>query len=88
MERCLVKISLIACCALIGTHALAQSSGKAPAQAAKTQTVAANVKGAKPAIALATITAAGSVILLADGIVANAALAQIQPPADGFMYER
>ena len=54
----------------------------------KTKTAAANVKTAKPAAALATITAAGSVIVLADGIVANATLAQIQPPADGFVYER
>lgn len=34
-----------------------------------------------------TITAAGSVIVLADGIVANAASAQILPPAPGFVYE-
>ncbi len=38
--------------------------------------------------ALRTITAAGSVIVLADGIVANASMAQIPPPAPGFVYER
>ena len=100
MKRCLVKMSLISCGALMATHAFAQSfaqprsattttaASKAVVDAPKTQTVAANVKAAKPAVALATITAAGSVIVLADGIVANATLAQIQPPADGFVYER
>ena len=37
---------------------------------------------------LRTIVAAGSVIILADGIVANASMAQIQAPAPGFVYER
>ena len=36
----------------------------------------------------AMFTAAGSVIILADGKVAHATLAQIQPPAPGFVYER
>jgi hypothetical protein len=35
-----------------------------------------------------TIAAAGSLIVLRDGVVANANLAQIQPPAPGFVYER
>jgi hypothetical protein len=82
-------MAVISCCALTGTHAFAQSASKAPAvDAPKMQTAAASVKGAKPTVALATITAAGSVIVLADGIVANATLAQIQAPADGFVYER
>ena len=34
------------------------------------------------------VTAAGSVIILADGIVANAAFAQVLPPTHGFAYER
>jgi hypothetical protein len=34
------------------------------------------------------VTAAGSVIILADGKVVHATLAQIQPPAPGFVYER
>jgi len=82
----------------MATHAFAQSSaqphratttaaGKAPVDGPKAQAVAANVKAAKPTLG-ATVTAAGSVIVLADGIVANATLAQIQPPADGFVYER
>lgn len=57
---------------------------KAPAAAPKTLTVAANVQAATPT----TVTAAGSVIVLSDGIVANATMAQIQPPAPGFVYER
>jgi hypothetical protein len=99
VKRCLVKTSMIACCAVMATHAFAQSSaqprnaaaasGKAPADAPKTQTAAASAKAAKPTVAAAAaVTAAGSVIVLADGIVANAALAQFQPPADGFVYER
>ena len=35
-----------------------------------------------------SIAAAGSVIVLADGIVANATIAQILPPAPGFVYDR
>jgi hypothetical protein len=89
VNRCSIKMSVLSCCALIGTHAFAQSASKAPVvDAPKMQTAAASVKGAKPSVALATITAAGSVIVLADGIVANAALAQMQAPADGFVYER
>lgn len=88
MKRSLVKLSLVSCCALGVTHAVAQSAIKAPVDAPKTQTAAASVKADKPVVAMATFTAAGSVIVLADGIVANAALAQIQAPADGFVYER
>lgn len=72
----------------MGKHAFAQSASKAPVDVQKMQTAAASVKAAKPVVAMTTITAAGSVIVLADGIVANAALAQIQPPANGFVYER
>jgi hypothetical protein len=89
VKRCLVKTSLIACCALAATHASAQSSARPDSviEKAKTQTAAANVRTARSPL-VATVTAAGSVIVLADGIVANAILAQIQPPADGFVYER
>ena len=59
----------------------------APAVAPKKLTVAANAKAATPTSAM-MITAAGSVIILSDGIVANATMAQIQPPAPGFVYER
>jgi hypothetical protein len=49
-----------------------------------------DLKGTAPAAArdLQRVTAAGSVIVLADGIVANARMAQVQPPAPGFVYER
>ena len=59
----------------------------APTTAPKKLTVATNVKAATPTSAM-MITAAGSVIILSDGIVANATMAQIQPPAPGFVYER
>lgn len=35
-----------------------------------------------------TVHAAGSVLLLADGIVADARIAPLAPPAPGFVYER
>jgi hypothetical protein len=60
---------------------------KAPAPAPKQLTAASNAKAATLASAT-TVTAAGSVIILLDGIVANATLAQIQSPAPGFVYER
>lgn len=82
----------------MATHASAQSAA-APSAAAtttavepatpasKTLTVAANAKAVAPSSATKA-TAAGSVIMLADGIVANARVAQIQSPAPGFVYER
>lgn len=87
MKRCLVKLSLISSCALLATHAPAQSSADAAKPAPKTLTAAASVKAALPASAT-IITAAGSVIVLADGMVANARMALVQPPAAGFVYER
>ena len=98
MKPGLVKMSLILCTALMAPHAIAQSptqphaaaksaATKAPAHSPKTQTAAISGKAANTAV-VATVTAAGSVIVLADGIVAHATLAQIQPPADGFVYER
>ena len=82
----------------MAAHAAAQSSAPPSAAAAstaveaatpasKTLTAAANAKTTAPASAT-KVTAAGSVIMLADGIVANARVAQIQPPAPGFVYER
>lgn len=58
----------------------------APASAPKPVAVAANARAASPSVT--RVTAAGSVIVLADGIVANATIAQILPPAPGFVYER
>jgi hypothetical protein len=97
VKRRLAPLTLIAACALVATHASAQSPApqtrkaapaaqtvKAAAKAPKTLTAAAPASVVAPV----TVTAAGSVILLADGIVANAATAQIAPPAEGFVYER
>jgi hypothetical protein len=91
----LVKLSLISSCALIGAAVFAQTSSppgigvkpkaKTQANKPKTLTAAANIKG--PSVAT-TVVAAGSVIILADGIVANAHVAPVEPPADGFVYER
>jgi len=98
VKPCLVKLSLISSCALMVMPAFAQSSAqprsaaettpaKARASAPKALNVAANVKATTLASAT-TVAAAGSVIILSDGIVANATMAQIQPPAPGFVYER
>ena len=89
MKPSLVEMSLISCCALMGTPVFAESAAqpRGATEMSKTQTAAANVETAKP-LPATTTTAAGSVIVLADGIVANAVVAQIQPPADGFVYER
>jgi hypothetical protein len=74
--------------------AAATTTATAPAAAPTTPSAqpprpqAANTRGA-PAASSTTVTAAGSVIvILADGIVANATIAQIRPPAPGFVYER
>lgn len=97
MKSSIVRIALLACGALLATHAVAQTpanqprrvaplGAKAPAvQPTKTMTAAVIMKAA--AVAPVAVSAAGSLILLADGIVANATFAQIQPPAPGFVYE-
>jgi hypothetical protein len=97
LKRRLAPLTLIAASALFATQASAQSPApqtrkaapapkavSATAKAPKTLTAAAASNAAAPV----TITAAGSVIVLADGIVANAVTAQIAPPAEGFVYER
>jgi arginine/ornithine N-succinyltransferase beta subunit len=77
MKPHLVKLALISGCALTALPAFAQTSvqprSTAAAAAAKTLTM---------------VTAAGSVLILSDGIVAGAVMAQIQAPAPGFVYER
>lgn len=45
------------------------------------------LRGAAP-VAATTVHAAGSVLLLADGIVADAHIAPLPAPAPGFVYER
>lgn len=98
MKPYLVKLTLMSSCALLAMPAVAQHAeqprrtaettpAKAPASATPAFTVAAAAKTTTSA-ATATVAAAGSVLILADGIVANATLAQIQPPAPGFVYER
>lgn len=107
MNRCLVRMSLLSCAALLALSATAQSAkpsaAKTPGKLAtankpatakpasdntKTQTAAVTAKHGAATTVATTVAVAGSVIILADGIVANAAIAQIQPPADGFEYER
>jgi hypothetical protein len=52
-------------------------------------TIAANaVKVASPKPSSRMVTTAGSVLLLSDGVVSHASMAQIHPPAPGFVYER
>ena len=92
MKPCHVKLFAILGCALLSLPAAAQSraepaKAKAAAPAPKVLAAATPAKVSTP-MAAVTISAAGSVILLSDGIVANASIAQIQPPAPGFVYER
>ena len=65
----------------------AASEPKPPASTATT-TVAVNSRIPVPAPVARTVNAAGSVLVLVDGVVVRAAIAQIQPPAPGFVYER
>jgi len=100
----LVKLGLLACSVLLtpalaqslppAADAATPGAGPAPAKAAneragapKTLVAAASPRTAAPT-AVVKIAAAGSLIVLEDGIVANAAIAQIRPPAPGFQYER
>ncbi len=96
MKHNLIKLALISSGMLLGANAAAQSSPPSRAVSpaaldAKTKeapvTVAANVKPGVP-LSVTRVNAAGSVIVLADGIVANASMASFQPPARGFVYER
>lgn len=82
----------------MASHAMAQSATqprsavattetKPAVDATKTLTAATNAKSASPASTM-RMTAAGSVIVLADGMVANATMTQFHTPARGFVYER
>lgn len=59
----------------------------APVGAPELLATAPAARAANPPPILRT-TAAGSVILLSDGKMAEARIAQILPPAPGFVYER
>jgi hypothetical protein len=48
---------------------------------------AADFRTARLAPVTRTIAAAGSLIVMVDGVVVNASMAQIQPPGAGFVYE-
>lgn len=93
MKTCLSILSLVGC-AVLATPAAAQpaptsSAAAAPArEPAPTRTAGVDLKAPVAARELQRYTAAGSVILLADGIVAHARIAPVQPPAPGFVYER
>lgn len=103
MKTLLVKLTLIAGGAVLASHAIAQSPvqpgsaaattiPRAPASTpwspTETVTAAANIGAASPTPVKRMVTAAGSVIILVDGKVAQSTIAQIHPPAQGFMYER
>ena len=96
MKHYIVKVALISSGMLLSANALAQATPapRAVTPAAvdakakeATVTAAANVKPGAT-LSVTRVNAAGSVIVLADGIVANASMASFQPPARGFVYER
>lgn len=104
MKTCFFKLTLLAGSALLASHVFAQpvsqqgdssttialkSAPSTPKPLAVTTTnLAAHGKTALPSTGVRAVIAAGSVLLLSDGIVDSAAMAQIQPPAPGFVYER
>lgn len=72
-------------------HAIATTAPRAAAGAPKAvaavTAASADARGPERAAGATRFTAAGSVVVLADGIVANASNAQILPPAPGFAYD-
>jgi hypothetical protein len=70
-------------------HQAPASAARAAAPTDAATTIAANhVRAATPAPSTRMVTAAGSVLVLVDGVVSHANLARIHPPAPGFVYER
>ncbi len=103
MKPCFLTLTLIAGCATLAAPAFAQSAlpqvsaaatampkpaAGAPRAAAVVAAASADGRAPVRTPGSTSFTAAGSVIILADGIVANATNAQILPPAPGFAYDR
>lgn len=85
-------LSLAGSC-LLCVSASAQTPPASPAEVparadAPVVAAAVDIRARPPVRDLRLVTAAGSVIVLADGVVAQARIAQVQPPAAGFVYER
>ncbi len=90
-------LTMFAACSLLAAQASAQTVAAPAAPAAAPAPATAAGPGLKMAVALrgaaatgastTTVHAAGGVLLLADGIVADARVAPVQPPAPGFQYE-
>jgi len=101
MKAQVAKAALASLCALVATQAFAQEKAgahavpasakakslKADAKASTKLAAVGNLRAAKPAAAT-TAAASGQIIVLADGIVANATHAQVHAPAAGFVYEQ
>jgi hypothetical protein len=97
VKPCLAKLMLIAGCASMAVQAFAEPPPAQPGPTAAPAVVAPagapKLLAAAPAARAANLapvfrfTAAGSVMLIADGRVAHASIAQIPPPAPGFVYE-
>ena len=102
MKSLVVCLGFVASCVLVAMHASAQPSApQQPARAKaavtayktapsspKVRTAAANAKAsaatpAAPVKAASEVAASGE-----DGLLAQATAGSIQPPADGFEYER
>lgn len=75
-----------------GVQSALRATDNAPKPPASTTKLAAvgRVDGlsAVPTPDITRATAAGSVLILVNGVVTRATLAQIQPPGAGFEYER
>jgi hypothetical protein len=85
MKNRVVAASLISMASLLASQALAQNLS----EPVKTHVAVLAPQMAKPVQAAKATPAAGAVwVVLADGIVANAAMAVVAAPAEGFVYER
>jgi hypothetical protein len=98
----LAKYLLMSCCAVLTVHAFAQSadtprSASTVVQVHPSERAAVAVPEAPKVAAIGHLTKAGppskpmatsGTVILADGIVANAKVATVESPAEGFEYER
>jgi hypothetical protein len=88
-----LDLTLILGGAVLASSAVAQTAVPQPSAAPEhpkvaAATPAAGARAVVRAPGTAVFTAAGSVVVLTDGVVSKAAMATIHPPAPGFVYER
>jgi hypothetical protein len=103
MKTCFTKLTLIAGLAMLASPSFAQLAAQSvdsttamaqkvsaspPKSQLLTTNMTTNLASKVTSTAKAAMLAASSALLLADGIVGNAAIGEIHSPAPGFVYER